>query len=257
MVLSILGVAAFLPAPAGSTGRAGAFTTGEITPDHAESYVITDTGAGFTAEAPSSNRYGNLRLAVIADDAPNAVDQSACVTWNGPDAGIGQPGIVLRSTIEPGRTRAIMVTNNVWAHFRSAFNVHLADSTAQEPLLQIGSAELPDAVGTAFELLPLPWRICGRVIGSTLQIKAWSVPSHASPPAWGDHHYGTSMRLPEDWVMAGKPGVYIGHLQAGEAAEMTDLVTTSIGRNTSTGYWGRSRAWVRRLIDAARPPSTQ
>jgi hypothetical protein len=250
-LLVAFGATACQPVPAGPTVvHGGTYTAGTITPDHGDAYTIVDQGSGFTAKAPKSNASANLRLAVVKDSAPMSVDQSACINWSGPNSNITQPGLVLRNHTDNGRTQAIMVTNNIIFAFRPGFNVHLADSTAPTRLKQIGSGSLTEAVGGFYDPKPFPWRICARAQGTTVDVKAWSVPSFPTEPAWGDPKFGYSVQVPSDWVFAGRPGAYIGHIAPGGSAKLTSLTTSQITGTPGDTYWNQVLSWTDKLFVA-------
>ena len=68
----------------------------------------------------------------------------------------------------------------------------------------------------------MPWRICARTVGATLEFKAWSLREHADV-VWGDPRYGAAILLPDDVVRAGRAGWYVGHLGGGDRSTFTGL----------------------------------
>ncbi|WP_426573083.1 DUF4214 domain-containing protein [Aquihabitans sp. McL0605] len=232
--------------------RSGRFTSGSLTPDGSDQYQIAEVGAGFTVTAPSTNSGGNLRVAVIRDDAVMAVDEQSCVTWVGPNTGSVQPGLTLRTQAQKGRTRAIMITNNIWYGARFGFDVHLADSAAFPQFVKIGGAELTSALGGIHDLSPLPWRICARVVGTTLDVKVWPMSTSKTEPSWGNPKYGFTMEIPADWVFAGRPGAYIGHLRAGDKEWFSELRTATTDGTPANAWWNDSLAWSDHLSRVAR-----
>ncbi len=204
--------------------RFGSYTTGIITRDGFDTYRFTDQGAGATAIAPAANEGSNLRTVAVKDGAPRSVDQQSCVSFHGPIDRVAQPGVALRVRSDPDRTRAITWTNNIWYGARWGFNLHLADSSGKnfgERMNIVRGGYLPKAVLADKGYLPLPWRFCGRARGTTVELKVWSVPTR-SEPAWGDPSYTISAQVPGDWVYAGNPGWYIGHLNPDERSRFTD-----------------------------------
>lgn len=194
----------------------GTWTVGTITRDGSDRYEFVDKGAGLRVTAPSSNRGSNLRVVAVKNSTATSADQTSCVTWDGPVSSKIQPGIVLRAQLEADRTRAIMVTNNIWVGARPVMNVHLADTNASPAYTQIAALNLSGGLGPYQDLNPLPWRFCARVAGSTVTVKAWSIPAHPAEPSWTDPTYTAAVRLPTGAVSTGKPGVYLGHLMPGE-----------------------------------------
>lgn len=196
---------------------------GVLTADGNDRYTLTDQAPGLTVGAPATNAASNLRVAIIPKASPVAIDQQSCVTWAGPVAGIIQPGITLRIQSTRRETKAIMVTNNILYSFRTGFNTHLAVSTADPKLTQVGSVVLPEAVGpNPFDPTPPPWRMCARAIGSQVELKVWALDTVPTEPAWGDAKYGGTVTLPAGWVYAGQPGYYAGHLKAGQTTTFRD-----------------------------------
>ncbi|CAN5885176.1 hypothetical protein BH23ACT2_BH23ACT2_26990 [soil metagenome] len=226
-LVALLVLTACEPVPLQS--RSGTYTTGIITRDGQDTYQLSDEGAGATAVAPRGNSGSNLRTVALKDGAPRSVDQQSCVSFHGPINRVAQPGVALRVRSEPDRTRAITWTNNIWYGARWGFNLHLADSSGAnfgERMNGQGGGFLPDAVlAEGGGYLPLPWRFCGRAMGTTVELKVWSEPT-TSEPAWGDPSHTLSRQVPESWVYPGRPGWYIGHLSPGERSRLTDGFTS-------------------------------
>lgn len=86
---------------------------------------------------------------------------------------------------------------------------------------QVGSADMRAAVAG--------WapgggrRLCARVTGSPLQFKVW--PSHRDEPSWEDPTFTRHVSIPADWVVPGRTGLYIAHLEPGAWAELTRYTT--------------------------------
>ncbi len=93
----------------------------------------------------------------------------------------------------------------------------------------LGSVDLFEMFDPHGLVLQLPWRMCARVRDSTLDWKVW--PAARSEPAWGDAIFGTTITLPAEWVYAGRPGFYVGHLDTGDDAEFTDESVTALQRD--------------------------
>lgn len=217
--------------------KQGSFTVGMITPEGIDRFVFEDRSTGLTVRAPASNTGGNLRAAVVKTNAPVLVDQQSCVNWNGPIGGMVQPGVVLRAKVEPDRTRAVMVTNNIFFGYHPGFNVHLADTnglneTGTGPgtnsYALLAQFDLSAGVGGFQDRKPLPWRICARVTGRQLTLKVWSVPSFVGEPSWSDPTYAKRATLPQRSVYAGQPGMYVGHVRAREHTHFNRLAAGSI-----------------------------
>ena len=126
---------------------------------------ITTGEQAIVARAPSTNVGENLRIYGIADDAPESLDQRACVTWSAGIDQIAQPGIALRVRTDGDRVRGVLVTNNILFGARWGFNIQVTDSAAPTPITKIGTLWVDWAND------PLPWRLCARVVGSTVTVK--------------------------------------------------------------------------------------
>lgn len=219
--------------PAPVTPARPGHTLGVLTADGSPLYRVATAGRVLQVTAPDAGTVvpasGNLRMAIVDDAADVSVDQRSCVSWGALRGAWDQPGLALRVRTEGSRTRAIVVTNNVMFLARWTFNVHLADSAADEPMPLIGrvalGASMSDPSGG---LAPYPWRLCARVRGTTLELKAWSLVDTPTEPAWGDPDHSDTVEVPAAWVAAGRPGVYVGHLAIGTTLDLTDPVTASL-----------------------------
>lgn len=232
MVLVVAALIATACQPQLPTSKAYPITV--LTPDGRDRYQITDEGTGFIATAPTSNTSSNLRVAVLAETAPTSTDEQSCVTWNGPITGYVQPGLALRVRSDSGSNKAIMVTNNIYYDYRTAFNVHVVVSVASPMLKRVGSVSLPDAVGPDPQnQTPPPWRMCARVIGTNVDLKVWALAERPTEPAWGDPQYSGTVVVPTDWVYPGRPGTYVGHLAPGQSTSFTDLAVEALPAEVS------------------------
>ena len=129
--------------------------------------------------------------------------------------------MALRVRSAPGGAQAITVTNNIMWGARNGWNVHLW-SGARGDL--IGQIVLTHSFGpTVYQTPPLPWRLCARVVGPTLQFKAWSLAIDPTEPEWTDPGYGAGFVLPPEWVYPGRAGWYVGHLVSGDQAGYRSL----------------------------------
>lgn len=223
--------------------RSGGYTLGVLTTDGSPLYRVSTSGRVLTVSAPGPRARtvlqepGNLRMAIVKDTTPVSVDHQSCVTWGAPQGPWDQPGVTLRVRSDPTRTRAIMVTNNVVFGARGTFNVHLTDSAADPPFRQVAGFTFPRAMTTASgALAPYPWRLCARTTGPKVEVKVWSLASRQDDPAWGDPAHSASVTVPASWVVAGRPGLYAGHLAAGSTMALTDP-TAAAASNGSTKPW--------------------
>lgn len=220
LALAVIGAAAGCqPPPFRSTQ--GTWTVGTITRNGFDRYDFVDQGPGLRVTAPASNRGGNLRVAAVWQHTPTSLNHGSCVTWHGPVNSIVQPGIVLRARLDENRTRAIMVTDNIWMGVRPTVNVHVADTDNSPTYSQVAAIDMTPGLGSFQNLKPLPWRFCAQATGTTLAVKAWSIPAHPAEPAWTDPAHAVSVELPESAVYPGEPGVYIGHVKAGQTTVLS------------------------------------
>lgn len=228
-VLAVLAAGRWWAQPPAATTAAPAgglrFDQVVLSPDGTDRLDVVRQGTGFTAAAPSGNRGTGLRIGVVPRGTAVTADEQVCVTWHGPVDGIAQAGLVLRVRADGERTRAILVTNNVFMSYRTGFNVHLLDSATTTRFEKIGGFGLPRSLGAdPTTQAPLPWRMCARVVGSTVAVKAWPTTVRADEPAWDDPDATGSVPLPAGWAEPGRPGVFVGHLAPGELVTFTDLV---------------------------------
>jgi hypothetical protein len=211
------------------------FTAGILTPDGNDTYALTVTGDIVKITAPTTNTGGGTRAAFWRTADPSSANHESCGTWISYGSKGRQQGAVLRARSANGRTTAITVTNNVTFGARWGFNIHVMDSGAADPYHKIGGFLLeevfrPNGPGTT-AVPPHPWRMCARVVGSVVSFIVW--PLTHPEPAWDDPRYGGSVTLPSGWGASGKPGWYIGHLDPGDAAGFTDLVTSTIATTSA------------------------
>ena len=202
---------------------------GILTPEVVDSYGLAVSNELVTATAATNNVGVNTRIAFwqLADQA--STDHQSCATWVNARGDLQQPGAALRVRQVNGRTSAITVTNNIFFGARWAFNVHVMDSGASPQFHQIASFDLSSVFRpnpANLDMPPYPWRMCARVVGSTVSFVVW--PTTHAEPAWNDPRYGGSVTLPAGWGHAGMPGWYIGHLAAGDSAGFTDMSTALV-----------------------------
>ncbi len=207
---------------------------GVLTPDDDDSYRYTSSSGTMDAAALPSNRSANLRAVFWPSHAVAARDQQSCATWASESTWRAQQGAALRVDVErSGAIHAITVTKNVWYGATWIFNVHVWNSATVPALRQVGVFNLErvfrgrDGLG-----VPLPWRLCARVVGDVLDFKVWRLPG--SEPAWGDATHGGRVSVPMDAPRSGFTGWYIGHLPAGGSASFTGLGTWSLPSGASS-----------------------
>ncbi len=196
-----------------------------LTPDRKDIYVAKTSPAGMQITAPATNTDGNLRVVYHPEGVTPTVDAETCATWIDNQGIEAQQGAALRiRTDGAGNTQAITVTKNLYGAYVWQFNVHLWTSgpSPVEDLIakfSLGKALILPRGG----LYPLPWRMCARASGTTIDLKVW--PTSRPEPVWGDRRYSASVTVPADWVYRGSAGWYIGHLQPGHHATFTELGT--------------------------------
>lgn len=210
----------------GGRGPAGAQMGAVVlTSDGTDTYEYKSTGAQVEATPLPSNTGGNLRTLFWPVGAPSVTDSQSCATWTAQSAeGNTQQGAALRvSTNSAGATRALTVTKNVMYRATWVFNFHVWDTGKQPVGKQIGSVDMGAVVGGK----PFPWHLCARTIGTSLEMKVWTVGE--PEPAWGDSSHGKAVQVGPEWVYPGMAGWYIGHLPPDGFADFTDLETWRYG----------------------------
>lgn len=199
-----------------------------VTSDARDTYALTVDGRTVTATAAADNVGSNTRVMFRPVAALPTVNQQACATWE-PGTDAIQPGVGLRVVHEDGSFRALMISQNIFWYSVYVFNVHLVDTSHERPILQLGHFDLSDGLapdGTHDSLLPGPWRMCARAVGSELAVKVWSL-EHPEPE-WDDERHAGTLELPKGWDYAGHSGWYVGHLPPGGTLSLSDLTTTGL-----------------------------
>jgi hypothetical protein len=193
--------------------------TPDLTPDY---YVLNDYGALVVVDAPEypENQRRSLRTVFWPDDTPAVRDAESCATWLDQTDDELQQGAALRIETDAGGNvlRALTVTKNVLGS-SNVFNFHGWDTRrrpADQRFLQVGMDIMAGH--------PLPWSLCARVVGASMQMKVW-VGTLRDKPAWNDTEHVREVALDPEWVYEGKAGWYAGHLPPGGFASFTDLQT--------------------------------
>ena len=192
-----------------------------------DSYTIA-AGSGtvtMTGNAPVIS--SNDRMAYWPGAEAPLADQESCATWSSQDpAQAGgvytQEGLALRMATVDGVTKGLTVTKGVWANANYIVNVHLWNTTWSTPFQLVQSFNLSSYLGTGAATSPLPWDVCARVVGSTLDFEVWL--DGQTPPAWGNTAQGGTVQLPAGWDYAGEAGWYVGHLATNASATYTNMV---------------------------------
>lgn len=195
-----------------------------LTPDGADTSVITKAGGTVTMTAPiANNALSNLRKVFWPAGLAARTDEETCATWAAQSDDRVQEGLALRITSVNGDTRAITVTKNVIYGVWWDANVHVWDSQAAQPftgVAQFDTSAITITGGT--QETPFPWRACARVQGATLTFKLW-VPAQGPEPSWADPSHTWSTTIPAGYLNAGQAGFYVGHIPAGGVLTYTRL----------------------------------
>ena len=214
------------PSPESATLTADRFDT------YSWSTSWSTAGRSLTVQANPANRGSNLRSVWWSPTEQMSRDQQSCVTWRRNTGVEVQPGVALRIRRRDGEIRAITVSNNVWAGNRSGWNVHTWTAQSGQPteFQLVGQVRsLSGLSDDPLHLPPLPWRICGRVVGPTVELKAWASRARQRAPRWGDKRFGAAFALPPGWNLPGVPGGYTGHLEPGSQIEFSGEAAGAAG----------------------------
>jgi hypothetical protein len=192
-----------------------------------DSYTIAVNGASTTMTGNAPVLSSNDRMAFWPTAESPVADQESCATWASqtPAQSSGiytQEGLALRFATQDGVTRGLTVTKGVWANANYVLNVHLWNTTWSTPFLLLKSFDLSSYLVTGGDTTQLPWDVCARVVGTTLQFEVWF--AGQTPPAWGNTAQGGAVTLPAGWDYAGQAGWYIGHLATDASATYTNMV---------------------------------
>ena len=106
------------------------------------------------------------------------------------------------------------------------FNVLTWDNQASPTMSPRGAVNLEPIFRPGGTVADLPWKVCAKVSGRTVTLKAWR--GDEAEPAWGDASHGGSVTLPAGWDYAGKAGWYLGHIPPGGYGAMTGLRTAAL-----------------------------
>jgi hypothetical protein len=159
---------------------------------------------------------------------PFSANQQACATWTQASQLFTQHGVAVRISKEADRTTGITVTKGVYAYDFTVFNVHLWDNSQPDAGLRfLAQFQLQPTVQHDGGYLPLPWRMCVRVIGDILDFMVWPT-MWRGQPAWGEPGVGGAVQLPPDAPQAGRPGWYMGHLLPGQWARYGSLLAEAL-----------------------------
>jgi len=239
---------AALPRVAAAIALAASLTangwSGSATPSYASSATPTMAIHALTLDRPDqvAIRTGPTSMRILASSAntgtndryvfwrpatPRAVDQQVCATWSSSHGANVQEGLSLRVAHDPdGRWREVTVMKNILYGAVWQFNVLTWDNDADRTMTPQGAVSLPDVFWPNHQVAPLPWKVCARVVGDLVTLKAWKATE--AEPAWGDTSHGGTVRLPPGWTYPGKTGWYVGHIPPGGSSLMTGLSATNL-----------------------------
>ncbi len=222
---------AFQTFPSPLSPRAG--EAGVLSIDLGDRYTYSSSSGALRAAALDANQSSNLRAVVWPSSAVPTADAQSCATWRHESHWSDQEGAALRVRRDgAGAIHGVTVTKNIWDGATWLFNVHEWNSSQTPAFHQLGAVDLSgvfrDANGTP---VPLPWRMCARVLGTAVQVKAWPL-THAEP-SWGDPRYGGSVELDREARTSGMAGWYLGHLRARDTVDLTDLGLWTFGSTWS------------------------
>lgn len=212
----VLIAAACTPPPPVRERPAG-WTEVALTRDGSDTFDLAGDDDELALSAADTNVGGNTRLIAWRAGGPAATTGTACISvqqWSWP----AQEGVALRVSSDGGRTRAVTVTKNVWAHATTVFNVHVWDTgRAGAPMSKLASFDMAHELGGDASS---PHRICARIVGPTLSFKVWSTTD--TEPEWNNAATRT-VRLPADVPREGSFGVYVGHVEPGDTLRVHDI----------------------------------
>ncbi len=218
LVVSVLVVVSSACAPVPRPGS-GNFTARVISNDGA--YTVGVSRGVLTVRNGGSRRGADTRIIVTESGSPGS---SVCATIKPMPGGLtafAQPGVALHVRTAGGRTTAITLTNNVLWGARWNWNVHYMDSGRRPTYALLGSISAPGFYRQSMRMPALPWRVCARTIGNSLQGKIWK--SGTREPAWGDPNFGGSVTLPRGLATGGESGVFAGHLSPGQQLNFGEI----------------------------------
>jgi hypothetical protein len=213
-----------VPVQTRSSTSSGALDGVALFRDGNDQYLVDSAPNRVTVSAQPTNTGGNQRIAFYPHDGPNVTDEVSCATWTAETTPVAQEGVALRvASHAPFQVRAITLTKNVYFGATWIFNFHLWNTANGEPFTQIGSVDLHDVLAPGGHVVPFPWRVCSRAVGSFVQFKVW--PTSEPEPQWGDPSHGGVVLVSSEWVYPGRAGWYTGHLPPGASVTFNDLDT--------------------------------
>ncbi|HRW38656.1 MAG: hypothetical protein KDB04_03850 [Acidimicrobiales bacterium] len=200
-----------------------------VTRDGSDIYLLSPGQGSLRISAPTSNRAtpegSQTRTVIWPPSTTMTHNQESCATWTDSKGAWVQQGLALRVRSDGSRFRAIVVAKNIWYGAEWQMNVYTWD-TARTPYFRThGAVSLRKPFADGDVPRPLPWRVCARAEGDLVTIKGWRI--EEGEPAWDDPDHTGTVRLPSDWVFAGKAGWYGGHIQPGGTIGMAGMRTAT------------------------------
>jgi hypothetical protein len=167
----------------------------------------------------------NRRQVFTKRDTDPSTNQTVCATWASQSEPFMQQGLAVRVLRGPGdRQRAVTLTKNTFANYYWVFNLLTWDTRRSgDPWKYVAQFDMSAVVQRGGQAVPLPWRTCLRVHGTTVRFKVW-LPDEEPEPGWHDLTHARQAKLPARFEISGQPGWYIGHLRAGQTTEYAGLI---------------------------------
>lgn len=189
------------------------------------SYTYERAGRRLTVHAGAGSEDPNRREVVLAS-GPATRDQTVCATWVRETGWRVQPGLAVRGVHSGGRVRAVTLTKNIAFGIQTVLNVVTWDTARRgDPWRTVAQLDLAAVLMRHGRLRPMPWRACLRVHDRRVRIKVW-LPARSPEPSWSDPVAARTARLPRAFVLAGRPGWYVGHLPAGGSVRYRNLTVS-------------------------------
>ena len=195
-----------------------------LTRDADDTYELRQRPGAVRVSAPADNvghpQGSDTRALVWSPEVPASVDQEVCASWT--DAtDWAQQGLALRIRPDEGGMRSLIVAKNTVYGAEWQLNVYSWDTARRTPLQIHGAVALDHTMAFFQRPIPLPWTVCARTFRTLVWVKAW--PSAEPEPRWSDAEHAGVVNVGEDWVYAGRPGWYAGHVEPGGSLGMHGL----------------------------------
>ncbi|MGP0029807.1 MAG: hypothetical protein ACLPVF_04800 [Acidimicrobiales bacterium] len=205
----------------------GASITNQYPDGTATTYVYSGSGTSVSATAPRGEN-SDERDAYWFSNSPVARDEQSCSTWDA-SPGHTQQGEVLNVTQNAnGVVHGIAVVDNVFGGAKWFFNIYSITGDPDNPIGDIKEGyDLSSVVGgESGPYAALPWHECARTFEGRVQFVVWTGTN--PKPAYGTPRAGGSVAIPPGYGGPGRAGWFVGHIDPGETAEVSDLTTTGL-----------------------------